>query len=87
MTLKEREYWKLAKQLNENKITSFEFEYMLSARNISYEDAKRYERYKTINWAFGLIFACATFYYFLISDYGVIHGKYRQETGISSARK
>jgi len=46
-----------------------------------------YERYKTINWAFGLIFACATFYYFLISDYGVIHGKYKQETAISSARK
>lgn len=65
-TLKENEYWRIYKELDERKISSEEFEYMLSARDISVEDVKRYESYKTINWAFGLLLFCATFYYFLV---------------------
>jgi len=66
MTRKEKEYWNLSKQLNKSKISTSDFEYMLSVRNISNEDAKRYECYNTINWIFGMVVFCSVLYYLFI---------------------
>lgn len=66
MTQKEKEYWRISKKLDRGIISSSDFEYMLSARDISVEDLKRYESYKTINWAFGMLLFVATVYYFLL---------------------